>query len=106
MALLISENKDEVKAKGRSLNPPKGSLELGCYEHKASKKFLYYLAVANNAADADKLKALQCLINAAGVSDIVAALNSGLSLAAGTQGRESWSPTKPGSPKAERSIEA
>lgn len=106
MALIISENKDEVKAKGRQLGAPKGSLELGCYSHMASKKNLFYLAVAENVSDADKVAALQALLKAQGISDVAAALNSGMSLAAGVKGRDSWSPAEAGTPKAERSIDS
>lgn len=106
MALIMSENKEEVKTKGKALGAPLKSLSFGCYTHAGSKKALYYLVISGNAPDGDKVAALQKLITAQGIGDVVDALTSGMSLAAGTKGRDLWSPAKAGSSRAERNLDS
>lgn len=105
MSLKFFTDENQVREFGRGLGAPKQSLAKGTYNHKASGNNVFYLALANGRPDSDTMGALAKLIEVQGLDTIVSALNSGLSLAAGCKGRELWTPGKPGSAKADRSID-
>lgn len=105
MSLKFFTDEGQAKEYGRSMGAPKGALAKGTYLHNKTGNKVFYIALGQGRPDAESVEALQKLINAYGMDEIISALNSGLSLAAGVYGRNLWGEAKPGTSKADRSLE-